>query len=167
MVEALNDNFMGESTMPRLLMVRKPTPAEFRRLNELIEEAPTPRQRRKAQALVLYYTGMTARDIAGALGVHPNTIYTDLQAFGQRGWASIQEAAPMGAPARLQEAQIQEVQRIAQTAPAELGEPYGRWSLTTLRTYLIRHHILRKISREHLRQLLKKGASTGGISNAN
>jgi transposase len=167
MAEALNDNFMGDSAMPRLLMVRKPTAVEFRRLNELIEEAPTPRQRRRALALVLYYTGMTARDIAVALGVHPNTIYTDLQAFGQRGWASIQEAAPMGAPARLQEAQIQEVQRIAQTAPAELGEPYGRWSLTTLRTYLIRHHILRKISREHLRQLLKKGASTGGTSNAN
>ncbi len=167
MVEALNDNFMGESAMPRLLMVRKPTPAEFRRLNERIEEAPTPRQRRKAQALVLYHLGMNAREIAVALGVHPNTIYTDLQAFEQRGWASVQEAAPMGAPARLQEAQIREAQRIAQTAPVELGEPYGRWSLTTLRVYLIRHRILRKICREHLRQLLKKGASTGGTSNAN
>jgi transposase len=167
MVEALNDNFMGESTMPRLLMVRKPTLTEFRRLNELIEEAPTRRERRRAQALVLYYTGMNARDIAGALGVHPNTIYTDLQAFQQRGWASIQEAAPMGAPVHLQETQIREAQRIAQTPPVEFGEPYGRWSLTTLRAYLIRHHILRKISREHLRQLLKKGVSTGGTSNAN
>jgi len=153
--------------MPRFLMVRKPTPAEFRRLNELIEEAPMPRQRRKAQALVLYYTGMNARDIAAALGVHPNTIYADLQAFEQRGWASILETTPMGAPARLQEAQIREARRIAETVPGELGEPYGRWSLTTLRTYLIRHHILRKISREHLRQLLKKGASTGGVSNGN
>lgn len=167
MVEALKHNFMGESIMPRISMVRKPTQAEFRRLNELVEEAPTPRQRRKAYALVLYYLGMNARDIAAALGVHPNTIYTDLQAFGQRGWASLQETAPMGAPARLQETQIQKIRRIAETAPVELGEPYGRWSLTTLRTYLIRHHILRHISREHLRQLLKKGASTGGISNAN
>jgi transposase len=153
--------------MSRILMVRKPTRAEFRRLNELIEEAPTPRQRRKAHALVLYYTGMNARDIAAALRVHPNTIYADLQAFGQRGWASIQEAASMGAPARLQEAQIREARRIAETTPVELGEPYGRWSLTTLRTYLIRHHILKDISREHLRQRLKKGASTGGVSNAN
>lgn len=153
--------------MSRILMVRKPTRAEFRRLNELIEEAPTPRQGRKAHALVLYYTGMNARDIAAALGVHPNTIYADLQAFGQQGWASILEAAPMGAPARLQEAQIQAARRIAETAPVELGEPYGHWSLATLRTYLIRHHILRHISREHLRQLLKKGASTGGVSNAN
>jgi len=153
--------------MSRRLMVRKPTRAEFRRLNELIEEAPTPRRQRKAHALVLYYTGMNARDIAAALGVHPNTIYADLQAFGQRDWTSIQETASMGAPARLQEAQIREARRVAETAPVELGEPYGRWSLPTLRTHLIRHHILKDISREHLRQRLKKGASTGAVSNTN
>ncbi len=37
MVDALKYDFMGESTMPRFLMVRKPTRAEFRRLNELID----------------------------------------------------------------------------------------------------------------------------------
>jgi transposase len=153
--------------MARILTVRKPTPAEFRHLNQLIEEAPTPRQRRKAQVLVLYSTGMNARDIATALGVHPNTIYADLQAFGQRGWASIEEAASRGAPARLPEAQVQEARRIAELSPVDLGEPYGHWSLATLRTYLIRHHILKTISREHLRQVLKKGASNAATSNAN
>jgi transposase len=98
--------------------------------------------------------------------VHPNTIYADLQAFGQRGWASLQETVRRGAPARLQAAQIQEARRIAETAPVDLGEPYGHWSLATLRTYLIRHHIVRNISREHLRQLLKKGASAAAGSNA-
>ena len=43
--------------MARPLTVRKPTLVEFRRLNQLIEEAPTPRQQRKAHALVLHYTG--------------------------------------------------------------------------------------------------------------
>lgn len=74
MVEALRQDPMGDSTMPRPLTLRKPTAAEFRRLNQLIEEAPTPRQQRRAHAAVLYYTGMNARDIAAALGVHPNTI---------------------------------------------------------------------------------------------
>lgn len=167
MAEALEYNAMGETAMSRIPTVRKPTPAEFRRLNQWIEEAPTPRQRRKAQVLVLYYTGMNAQDIATALGVHPNTIYADLQAFGQRGWTSLQEAAALGAPAHLRETQIQEARRIAEKSPIDLGEPYGHWSLATLRAYLIRHHILKNISREHLRQRLKKGASTGGISNAN
>ena len=153
--------------MARIVAIRKLTPAEFRRLNELIEEAPTPRQRRKAQAVVLYDTGMNARDIATALGVHPHTIYTDLQVFAQRGLASIQETAPRGAPPRIDVRQAEEVRRIAQMDPIDRGEPYGHWSLATLRTHLIRHHILRDISREHLRQLLKKGASTGAGSNAN
>jgi transposase len=166
MVETRREQIMGDSTMARPSTVRKPTLAEFRRLNQLIEDAPTPQQQRKAHALVLHYTGMKAWDIATALGVHPNTIYGDLRGFRQRGWASIQETARRGAPARLQPVQIQEARRIAETAPVDLGEPYGHWSLATLRTYLIRHHILRDISREHLRQLLKKGASAAVGSNA-
>lgn len=158
---------MGDSTMPRPLTLRKPTAAEFRRLNQLIEEAPTPRQQRRAHAAVLYYTGMNARDIAAALGVHPNTIYADLEAFDRHGLASVAQVAPMGAPARLDVRQTEEICRIARLDPGACGEPYGHWSLATLRTYLTRHRILRHISREHLRQLLKKGASTGGISNAN
>lgn len=152
--------------MPRTLTIRRPTRAEFRRLNELIEEAPTPRQRRRAHAAVLYSMGMNAREIAVALGVHPNTIYADLDAFGRQGLPSIAQAAPMGAPAHLEARQADEIRRIARLDPGERGEPYGHWSLATLRTHLIRHHIVPNISREHLRQLLKKGASTGAISNA-
>jgi transposase len=152
--------------MPRTLTIRKPTRAEFRRLNELIEEAPTPRQQRRAHAVVLYSTGMNARDIAVALGVHPNTIYADLDAFGQQGLLAIAQAAPMGAPAQIDARQADEIRRIARLDPGERGEPYGHWSLGTLRTHLIRHHIVRNISREHLRQLLKKGVFTGAISNA-
>ena len=153
--------------MSRRLTVRKPTLAEFRQLNQLIEEAPTPRQQRKAHALVLYYTGMNARDIAAALGVHPNTIYADLHAFGQRGLASLPSRVPRGAPPRIDARQTEAARRIAETPPVALGEPYGHWSLATLRTYLIRHHILRDISREHLRQMLKKGVSTAATSSAN
>lgn len=153
--------------MPRPLTIRKPTAAEFRRLNQLIEEAPTPRQQHRAHAAVLYYTGMNAREIAIALGVHPNTIYADLEAFGRHGLASIAQVAPTGTPARLNAWQTEEIGRIARRDPGECGEPYGHWSLATLRAYLIRHRILRHISRERLRQLLKKGVSTGGISNAN
>jgi len=152
--------------MPRKLTVRKPTLAEFRRLNQLIEEAPTTRQQRKAHVLVLHYVGMNARDIATALGVHPNTIYGDLQAFRRRGLASLQSCGPRGAPPRIQMRQVDTARRIAETPPIELGEPYGHWSLATLRAYLIRHHILPDISREYLRQLLKKGASTSAASNA-
>lgn len=153
--------------MSRTVTVRRPTLAEFRRLNELLQDVSTPRQQRKANVLILHYTGMSARDIAMTLGVHPNTIYADLHAFGQWGLASIQTRSSMGAPPHLRQAQLQEIRRIAEIPPIDLGEPYGHWSLATLRTYLIRHHILRSISREHLRQVLKKGGFSAAASNAN
>jgi transposase len=154
--------------MARRLTVRKPTLAEFRRLNQCVQDAPTPRQQRAAQVLVLHYLGMNAQDIARSVGVHPNTVYADLHAFGQHGLASIRQTPPrMGTPPRLQEAQVREVRRLAEMSPVDLGEPYGHWSLATLRAYLIRHHILKAISREHLRQVLKKGASISDTSSAN
>jgi hypothetical protein len=54
--------------MARPSTVRKPTLAEFRRLNQLIEDAPTPQQQRKAHALVLHYTGMKALGYRDRLG---------------------------------------------------------------------------------------------------
>lgn len=153
--------------MSRTMTVRRPTLMEFRRLNELLQDVSTPRQQRKANVLILHYTGMSARDIAMTLGVHPNTVYADLHAFGQWGLASIQAGLSMGAPPRLRQAQLQEIRRIAEISPIDLGEPYGHWSLATLRTYVIHHHILRSISREHLRQVLKKGGFSAAASNAN
>ncbi len=150
--------------MARPLTVRKPTGREVRRLNRLVEEAETPRQRRKAHVLVLHAEGMNARDIAQALGVHPNTVYADLEAFAQQGLASLQSASRRGAPTRLQPAHAEAIWRLAQTPPSEVGLPYGRWSLATLRSYLIQHRLLPSISREYLRQVLKKGASTSGAS---
>lgn len=142
--------------MSRTVMARKPTVVEFRRLNRLVHEAETPRQQRRAYALVLHFTGMQARDIAEALEVHPNTIYADLHAFQENGLAAVERSSSMGAPTRIPPKVADEIRRIAEIAPYELGLPYGRWSLATLRAYLIQKHVVKKISREHLRQLLKK-----------
>lgn len=150
--------------MARPLQIRKPTLAEFRQLNRMVVEAAPPRQQRRANALVLHYTGMSAQAIAQALGVHPNTTYADLRAFGQSGLASLSEHAPLGAPARLTDEQVRRLAQLAETPPSELGLPWGRWSLATLRAYAIQQRVVRRIGREHLRQvLLKKGSTYAAI----
>lgn len=101
---------------------------------------------------------MTAVEIAGALAVHPNTIYTDLHAFAQHGVRAIDQLGSPGAPVRLSEAQRAEIVRLAEVPPYEIGLPYGRWSATKLRSYLLKQGIVKAISREHLRRGLKKGA---------
>lgn len=49
---------------------------------------------------------------------------------------------------------------IHEVPPYEVGLPQGRWSLSKLCTYLTKQRVLKTISREHVRQVLKKGASS-------
>lgn len=76
---------------------------------------------------------MNAHAIAAALGVHPNTIYADLRAFDQGGLSALVHPPLRGAPPRLHPDQVELIVRLAQQDPPELGLPYGRWSLSTLR----------------------------------
>src|SRR3954451_23404989 len=46
------------------------------------------------------------------------------------------------------------MRRIALARPRDLGEPGTRWSLVTLRRYLVRQRVVTTISKEHLRRIL-------------
>lgn len=153
--------------MPRSVKVRKPRVAEIRHLHAALEQDLSVRQRRRAEALILYAAGMEAATIAQALDSHVNTIYTDLRAFEREGVACVHQRMGGGAPARLTESQQADILRLAETRPSEVGLPYGRWSLSKLRDYLLRHRIVKAISREHLRRVLKKGGCVFAASNAN
>ena len=146
--------------MPRALAIRKPTPTEIRELNKLLEEELKPRQRRREEAILLYATGMTAIDIARFLNTHVNTIHADLQAFEHQRLKVVRQPPRAGAPLRIDAVQGAEILRLADSAPDTLGLPYGRWSVEKLRQYLLKHRVVKAISHEHLRRLLKKGDST-------
>lgn len=143
--------------MGRCLKVRKPTGSEFLRLNEWMEESEQAWQRRRASILVYYASGLDAQDIAAAVGVHPNTVYAVVHAFERRGMAAIMAPALRGAPSRIRPDQVAEIRRLADLSPTEVGLPHGRWSLANLRAHLMKKRIVKSISREHLRRLLKKG----------
>lgn len=153
--------------MSRSLKIRSPRPGEIRQLLALVEEPfeQHPSQRR-AQAILLHQEGMSAIDIAASLQVHVNTIYADLHAFDRQGLAAVHQLRSPGAPAQLAPWQRAEICRIADQSPQEVGLSYGRWSLSTLRTYLQRQGIVSHISRKHLWRVLKKGGSTYAASSA-
>ena len=142
--------------MPRCLIVHKPQTDEIRQLHRLLENELLPWQRRREEALLLYAAGLNATEIATFLEVHVHTIYADLHAFGREGLASVHQSRCPGAPPRLTAEQRVEIARLAEVPPYELGLPYGRWSLAKLRTYLIKHHVVTRISREHLRRVMEK-----------
>jgi transposase len=151
--------------MSRSLTLRKLSAKEFQQVNKVLAEAEITQQRRRAEAILLYDAGLSAVEIALVLGAHPNTIYADLHAFDQEGLGCLKEPAPPGPAAELSAVQIAEILRIAELPPYELGLPYGRWSLQKLCDYLIVQHVVKHLSREHLRRILKKGESAcSGLS---
>jgi transposase len=147
--------------MARQMKVRRPNAGEMRQLRQILEESTEARLCRWAEALLFYGAGLDAPSIAEALGVHINTIYICLHRFAGLGMSLFQCVPPQGAPPRISATQMDEIARVAEQAPSELGLPYGRWSLANLREYLIyQRHSLKAISREHLRRLLKKSRFT-------
>jgi len=155
--------------MPRALTARRPNSTEVRRLLQGLEaDDLTTAQRRRAEVLLLYAQGWNAVEIAASLSLHPNTVYLILHAFDQSGLDVLAQVGRRGASPRLTADQRALIIQIADQPPYELGLPHGRWSLANLRDYLIRQRVLKAISREHLRRVLKKGgfASSGWSANS-
>jgi transposase len=143
--------------MSRPLSVRKPSPAELRRVHQWLEKPLQPWQRRRAEVLLLRSADLSASAIARMLQVHVNTVYADLRDFARHGLSSLSRPRTVGAPPRLSREQIETVWRLAAQSPTTLGLPFGRWTLAKLRGVLIREKVVKSISREHLRRVLKKG----------
>ncbi|MCC7165746.1 MAG: helix-turn-helix domain-containing protein [Anaerolineae bacterium] len=154
--------------MSRSLKVRKPTSREMRWLEVALEgEIPTQVQRR-THALLYHGLGLAGVAIAAALQVHRNTIYADLKAFAHQGLASVRLLPKGGAPARITAAQLNAIGQWAKSSPHACGLLDARWTLESFREFLVkRQHLLKRISLEHLRRLLKKRISAFGASNAN
>jgi transposase len=143
--------------MARPLTIRSATAEELDQLHRLLKQPLQHWQRRRLEIVLLHTAGHTAVDIAALLGVHVNTVYSDLRLFHRRRLRSLLSRRRLGAPPRLTPQQRRTICRLAEQSPTDLGLPYGRWSLAKFRDYLIDHGIIRSISREHLRRVLKKG----------
>ncbi len=153
--------------MSRIQQVRKPNGNEMRQLREILEESANARVCRWTETLLFYGAGLHAPQIADALAVHVNTIYTCLHNFAHTGLAFLQSLRHPGVSSQITEAQRDEIARIAEQSPTEFGLPYGRWSLAKLREFLIhQRRMFKAISREHLRRLLKKRIFVCAMCNA-
>jgi transposase len=147
--------------------IRKPTAAEVKQLQQLIDTSADKRQRRRAEILVLYVTGLPATAIAQLLSLHLNTVSGVLQLFGRQGLAAVPRMSHGGAPRQISSRQAARIRRLADQPPSKRGLPYGRWSLAKLRDYVLQERIVHQISREPLRRLIKKGAFASNGGNAN
>ncbi len=92
----------------------------------------------------------------GPLGSTPDRVRELIHAFNRDGMACLPPKWRGGRPRRITAAMRAEIVRIATTRPQLLREPYTRWSLRTLRGYLIRSRVVRAICTERLREILRE-----------
>ncbi len=98
--------------------------------------------------------GVRASEIARACGAAPDRVREVIHAFNRAGMASLAPRWAGGRPRRITQGMREEIVRVATTRPQLLKEPYTRWSLRTLRAYLLRTKVVRRISIERLREIL-------------
>jgi hypothetical protein len=89
-----------------------------------------------------------------------------LRAFDHDGVRCVQAASGRTVRRGFTPEQVREICQLADQPPYELGLPYGRWSLSKLRDYLLKERFCRHLSREHLRRLLQKGGCAYAASGA-
>jgi transposase len=143
--------------MTRTLTIRKPTQRETQELELMLEGELSSQAHRRAETILYHSLGLNGRQLAEALHVHPNTVYADLQAFEREGLACVRPLPVGGTPRRISDQQRNAIWRWAESLPRDQGLPDPRWTLTNFREFLVkRQRVLKQISLEHLRRLLKK-----------
>ena len=137
------------------LYVRELTVAEGRRLQQVVRRDANRIKVRRAQVVLASAQGSKAPDIARRLYFSPQHVRTILKTFNAEGLSALVPKYGGGRPPEFREEQKSLIVEAALCPPDLLGWPFRRWSLAKLRDHLLRERIVRSISLETLRQMLK------------
>ena len=141
---------------PPSVFVRDLSPEEAQRLRRASRQSKVFALRQRAQILLASDSQVSAREIARVLQTDENQVRRVIAEFNLDGMDSLRPPIGGGHPRRIDDDTREAIRAIALARPCDLGEPATRWSLSRLRRYLIRHRVVKAVSREHLRRLLNK-----------
>jgi len=111
---------------------------------------------RRAQIVLLAAQRMPATRIAEVAFTDPDTVREVIHNFNQDGFDSLYPRYRGGRPRTFTLPERQQIKRIALSVPSDLGQPFATWSLAKLADYLVAEGVVRDISHEGLRQLLRE-----------
>ena len=140
---------------PSSVFVRELSLEEGVQLRRLSRQSKVFATRQRAQIVLASAMACPAGQIAQVLGTDENQVRRVIRDFNADGMTSLRPPTGGGRPRRIDDAARGEIRAVALARPVDLGEPGTRWSLTTLRRYLVRSRVVGTISREHLRRLLQ------------
>lgn len=139
---------------PASVFVRDLSPVEGEKLRRMSRQSKVFAIRQRAQILLASASAASAPQIAQVLQTDENQVRRVIAEFNADGMESLRPPTGGGRPRRIDDAAREEIRAVALARPCDLDEPGTRWSLTTLRRYLVRSKIVTAISKEHLRRTL-------------
>lgn len=111
---------------------------------------------RRAQVILLSAQGMRVQEIAPSVYLTEEYIRELIRRFNKEGTEIFTIHRSPGQPVQFTEEIKSEIIEIALSPPKLLGEAYSRWSLEKIKEYLLKKKILRTISIETIRAILKE-----------
>lgn len=128
----------------------RPLTAEEQATIERLAHSRTAPARLVERARIIWHAahGATVPAVARQLHLHEQTVRLWLKRFNTAGLDALQDAPRAGRPATYTADEVSVVIATALTKPTELDQPFGRWTLDRLVTYLNETcHIAMKRSR--------------------
>lgn len=109
------------------------------------------------QLIGLMRSGLSPLAASRRIGCAKETAYRCLADFNRSGFRHFERSSnPTGRPSEITRQQIQDLVRIAQKRPTDVGLPFTNWSVTKLQDYLLKHQLFPSVSSEWLRRLLHR-----------
>jgi transposase len=141
---------------PASVFVRGLSEEEAQKLRRISRQSKVFALRQRAQILLASDSRSAAPEIARVLQTDENQVRRVIAEFNADGMASLRPRIGGGRPRRIDDTAREQIRAIALARPRDLGEPGTRWSLATLRRYLVRKRVVNgSISKEHLRRVLQ------------
>jgi transposase len=145
---------------PASVFVRELSVEEAQRLRRISRHSKVFALRQRAQIVLASDARSSAPEIARVLQTDETQVRRVIAEFNADGMESLRPRIGGGCPRRIDDAARDRIRAIALARPQDLGEPGTRWSLATLRRYLIREEVVEAISKEHLRRVLQSMGNT-------
>jgi transposase len=147
---------------PTRILLRRLSKREKEILSEkLKDKTASARVYERFRVIDIAQRGFTVPQIAERSGMHFTGIYDWIERFNKNGFEGFDDPPnPDGRPSLLTSKQIREMIKIALSRPTDLGLPYTQWSVSKLRTYLLKKGLFPDLSNEWIRRLLKREGVT-------
>ena len=137
------------------LYVRSLSEEERAQLDKMIAEPKTEALGTRAHIVLLSGQGYSSTEIASLVGRHAASVRKWIHRFNEQGISSLLYAPSPGRKRSYTDEQAQRMVEIALTEPRALGQPFSRWSLHRLVSYLIDTGVVETISHDTVWRILR------------